>query len=111
MLIISSLVSVSVEIPFTCQSSNSTTSFVLFFVIKTPVWRLDSGLTDGGGECGEDGGRQRGGGWTMQEMLRVSSRSDENILNANLKGLQKNAQEGDWNSNMHCILCYDSSML
>lgn len=53
MLIISSLVSVSVEIPFTCQSSNSTTSFVLFFVIKTPVWRLDSGLTDGGGECGE----------------------------------------------------------
>lgn len=86
MLIISSLVSVSVEIPFTCQSSKSTTSFVLFFVIKTPVWRLDSGLTDGGGECGADGGRQRGGGWTVQKMLRENTRSDENILNANSKG-------------------------
>lgn len=31
-------------------------------------------------------GRQRGGGWTVQKMLRESSRSDENILNANLKG-------------------------
>lgn len=76
MLIISSLVSVSVEIPFTCQSSNSTTSFVLFFVIKTPVWRLDSGLTDGGGECGEDGGRQRGGGWTMQKMQKMSKQPE-----------------------------------
>lgn len=118
-LIISSLVSVSVEIPFTCQSSNSTTSFVLFFVIKTPVWRLDSGLTDRGGECGEDGvDREVGDG-----LCRKCSEKAAGVMKTywmqirrgvklnSSQGLQKNAQKGDWNSNMHCILCYDSSML
>lgn len=75
MLIISSLVSVSVEIPFTCQSSNSTTSFVLFFVIKTPVWRLDSGLTDGGGERGEDGGETER--WGMDCAENAQSKQPE----------------------------------
>lgn len=45
-LIIPRLVSVSVEIPFTCQPLNCASSFVLLFVIKTPIWGPASALTD-----------------------------------------------------------------
>lgn len=64
-----------------------------FFVIKTPVWRLDCGLTDGSGERRKDGWRQRGGGWSARKIARLSIWSDENILNANEGG---NYPESNW---------------
>lgn len=115
-LIIPRLVSASVEIPFTYQPWNSAGSFVLFFVIKTPIWGLAFALTDRGGEGGREGRRERGreggrreggGGYqSAQKISRVSSQSDENILNANGgklprvklnsgQELKKNVQRGE----------------
>lgn len=85
-------------------------------MIKTPVWGLAFALTDRGGEGGEEGreggrkgreeGREGAGGYhSAQKISRVSSRSDENILDPNGgklptvklnsgRELKKNAQRG-----------------
>lgn len=53
--------------------------FCAFFVIKIPIRGLAFALTDRGWE-GWKGGKR---GWSAQKIPRVSSQSDENILNAN----------------------------